>query len=141
MSHPHERLVGWAEHDEFRDLMSRKKRQPRQVRQLDPLGLRTSGDAGTQAGDTLTASFITHQDSVLPVKLNFPPPLADLGSDPSTFDYQWQLLTYAFNLPDPSDFAALRALSLTALKLNPGGSMSPFCDPPTVTSTPHASIR
>ncbi len=108
MSHPHERLVGWAEHDEFRDLMSRKKRQPRQVRQLDPLGLRTSGDAGTQAGDTLTASFITHQDSVLPVKLNFPPPLADLGSDPSTFDYQWQLLTYAFNLPDPSDFAALR---------------------------------
>jgi hypothetical protein len=49
----------------------------------------------------------TFQDSVLPVKLDFPPPLAHLGSDPSTFDYQWQLLTYAFNLPDPAAFPQL----------------------------------
>jgi hypothetical protein len=86
--------------------MGKKKKRPRTVRRLDPLALR--GDTGSdQDGATLTASFITHQDSVLPVKLNFPPPLADLGSDASTFDYQWQLLTYAFNLPNPAAFAAL----------------------------------
>jgi hypothetical protein len=33
------------------------------------------------------------------------------------------------------------ALSLTALKLMPGGSMSPFCEPETVTSTCHSSCR
>ncbi|SON59278.1 hypothetical protein MSIMFI_00761 [Mycobacterium simulans] len=86
--------------------MSKKKKRPRAVRQLDPLGMR-DGSASGQDGGTLTASFITHQDSVLPVKLNFPPPLAHLGSDPLTFDYQWQLLTYAFSLPDPADFPAL----------------------------------
>jgi hypothetical protein len=87
--------------------MSKKKR-PRQVRRLDPLGRHTASAAPAKRdGGTLEASFITHQDSVLPVKLNFPPPLAHLGSDPSTFDYQWQLLTYAFNLPDPADFPEL----------------------------------
>lgn len=89
--------------------MGKKKNRPRQIRRLDPLGLR-KGDAAAQAkhdGGTLEASFITYQDSVLPVKLNFPPSLTHLGSDPSTFDYQWQLLTYAFNLPDPADFPTL----------------------------------
>ena len=88
--------------------MSKKKKRPRQARRLDPLGLHTSGDAqAEQHGGTLEASFITFQDSVLPVKLNFPPPLAHLGTDPSTFDYQWQLLTYAFNLRDPAEFPRL----------------------------------
>src|SRR6185295_152507 len=39
------------------------------------------------------------------------------------------------------DFVAARALSLTALKPRPGGSIMPFCEPPTVTSTPHSSCR
>ncbi|MCA2249957.1 hypothetical protein JF729_19455 [Mycobacterium intracellulare] len=86
--------------------MSKKKKRPRTVRQVDPLGLRRD-TKGMEAGGTMTLTATTFQDSVLPVKLNFPPPLAHLGSDPSTFDYQWQLLTYAFNLPDPSDFPAL----------------------------------
>ncbi|MGH3633295.1 MAG: hypothetical protein ACRDTS_04180 [Mycobacterium sp.] len=55
----------------------------------------------------IKATAITFQDSILPVKLKFPPPLAYLGSDPSTFDYQWQHLTYAFNLPDPANFPRL----------------------------------
>ena len=38
-------------------------------------------------------------------------------------------------------FDAASALSLTALKLMPGGSINPFCEQPTVTSTPHASWR
>lgn len=80
--------------------MSNKKKRHRTVRSIDPLGTRMSGG-------TVTASFITHQDSVLPVRLNFPPPLADLGSDPSTFAYQWQHLTYAFNLPAPSSFPTI----------------------------------
>ena len=105
-SHSRGMLVCWAEHDKVWDLMSKKKKRPRQVRQLKPLF--TSQNTGThQDGGTLKASFITHQDSVLPVKLNFTPPLAHLGSDPSTFDYQWQLLTYAFNLNDPADFPQL----------------------------------
>jgi hypothetical protein len=106
VSHLRERLVGWADHHNGAGLMSKQKKRPRTIRPLDPLGMR--GDAGSDRDtDTLEASFITHQDSVLPVKLNFPPPLAHLGSDPSTFNYQWQLLTYAFNLPDPAEFPAL----------------------------------
>ena len=41
-------------------------------------------------------------------------------------------------------FAALcaaSALSLIALNDRPGGSIRPFCEPPTVTSTPHSSWR
>ena len=38
-------------------------------------------------------------------------------------------------------FAAARAFSETALKPSPGGSMKPFCDPATVTSTFHSSCR
>ncbi|BBU24709.1 hypothetical protein [Mycobacterium xenopi] len=88
--------------------MGKEKKRPRQVRRLDPLGRDTGSAAPAKRdGGTLEASFVTHQDSVLPVKLNFPPPLAHLGSELSTFDYQWQLLTYAFNLPDPADFPAL----------------------------------
>ncbi len=36
---------------------------------------------------------------------------------------------------------AASAFSDTALKLRPAGSIRPFCDPPTVTSTPHSSCR
>src|SRR3982074_3577722 len=36
---------------------------------------------------------------------------------------------------------ASRALALTALKLMPGGSINPFWEPATVTSTPHSSWR
>jgi hypothetical protein len=86
--------------------MSKKKKRPRRVRQLNPLST-SRNTAADQNEDLMQASFITHQDSVLPVKLNFPPPLAHLGSDPTTFDYQWQLLTYAFNLPNPADFPQL----------------------------------
>lgn len=86
--------------------MSRKRKRPRQVRELDPFGL-LDNPAPPKDGGTVTASFVTHQDSVLPVMLNFPPPLAHLGSDPSTFAYQWQHLTYAFNLPDPALFPAI----------------------------------
>ncbi|MNT94057.1 hypothetical protein D3C72_2356650 [compost metagenome] len=38
-------------------------------------------------------------------------------------------------------FATSSALGDTALKLMPGGSMRPFCEPLTVTSTPHSSCR
>jgi len=58
-------------------------------------------------GGTVQFTAKTFHDSVLPVKLRFPPPLAKFGSDPSTFAYQWQLLTYAFNLPDPARFPRL----------------------------------
>ncbi|GAB2653453.1 hypothetical protein ABI214_24130 [Prescottella soli] len=58
-------------------------------------------------GGTVTATFVTHQDSILPVPLKFPPPLAHLAADPSAFEYNWQHLTYAFHLPDPATFAPL----------------------------------
>ena len=43
---------------------------------------------------------------------------------------------------DRGDFAVFEAASafwLMALKLSPGGSISPFCDPASVTSMPHSS--
>ena len=36
---------------------------------------------------------------------------------------------------------AASAFALIALKLRPGGSISPFCDPDSVTSSPHSSWR
>ena len=36
---------------------------------------------------------------------------------------------------------AASAFGETALKDNPGGSIRPFCEPATVTSTPHSSMR
>jgi hypothetical protein len=45
---------------------------------------------------------------------------------------------------DRGSFASLAApiaLSLTALNDRPGGSIKPFCEPATVTSTPHSSCR
>ena len=41
----------------------------------------------------------------------------------------------------PALLLAASAFSDTALKLRPGGSIRPFCEPATVTSTPHSSIR
>ena len=41
----------------------------------------------------------------------------------------------------PAVAEAASALSLTALKPSPGGSIRPFWEPPTVTSTPHSSWR
>ena len=38
-------------------------------------------------------------------------------------------------------FDAASALSETAVNDSPGGSIRPFCEPPTVTSTPHSSCR
>ena len=40
-----------------------------------------------------------------------------------------------------ADLFAASAFSEVALNERPGGSMSPFCEPPTVTSTPHSSWR
>jgi hypothetical protein len=45
------------------------------------------------------------------------------------------------DLGSRADAEASRALALTALKLRPGGSISPFCEPATVTSTRHSSWR
>jgi hypothetical protein len=57
-------------------------------------------------GGTLTTRWITHQDSIVPVPLKFSPPLIERATDPSTFEYNWQHLTYAFDLPDPAEFPA-----------------------------------
>ncbi|GKU39459.1 hypothetical protein [Mycobacterium montefiorense] len=70
-------------------------------------GKREQAMAEDYQGGTVQFNATTFHDSVLPVKLNFRPPLAKFGSDPSTFAYQWQLLTYAFNLPDPARFPRL----------------------------------
>src|ERR1700677_697874 len=40
-----------------------------------------------------------------------------------------------------ADLDAASALSLTALKPSPGGSIRPFCEPAMATSTPHSSCR
>ena len=40
-----------------------------------------------------------------------------------------------------ADFDASIAFGDSALKPRPGGSIRPFCEPVTVTSTPHSSCR
>ena len=44
-------------------------------------------------------------------------------------------------LPPGLSFNAVSEKALAALKDSPGGSIRPFCEPPTVTSTPHSSWR
>ena len=44
-----------------------------------------------------------------------------------------------YDLGKRAEREAASALSLMALKLRPGGSMSPFCEPVSVTSRPHSS--
>jgi hypothetical protein len=41
------------------------------------------------------------------LKVAFPPPYAELAVKPSAFQYQWELMEYAFALPDPSTFPML----------------------------------
>lgn len=54
-------------------------------------------------GGTLKLTVTAWEDTMLPVKLNFPPPLSELAPNPSAFDYNWQQLTYVFDLPNPLD--------------------------------------
>ena len=44
-------------------------------------------------------------------------------------------------MAETGHFAAARARSEIALNERPGGSIRPFCEPATVTSTPHSSAR
>lgn len=50
--------------------------------------------------------MLAWEDSCLPVPLAFPPPLVEYGwSGP--FEYHWQLMTYAFRLPNPAGITPL----------------------------------
>lgn len=60
-----------------------KKNRPR--RRRDPLPEIHNVKRGRD-GRTMKVTAVTFHDSILAVRLNFPPPLAHLGSDPSTFD-------------------------------------------------------
>lgn len=52
----------------------------------------------------MTFKVVSLEDSILPVPLRFPPPYADLSTNPQAFAYNWQLLEHAFHLPKPSSF-------------------------------------
>ncbi len=71
-----------------------------------------TGTRKTDGGKTLSVKSIPLEDTIRPVALKFDPPLASDGTDPTCFDYQWQQLTYLFDLDDPSTFLnVLDALS------------------------------
>lgn len=56
--------------------------------------------------------MVPYENSVQPVQLNFEPPLIEHAVGESHgFRHHWELLTYAFNLPDPGVFPALPALT------------------------------
>ena len=55
---------------------------------------------------TVTFHATSFHDAVLPQPLTFPPPYAELASDPKGFSRFWQFAHYAFNLPDPALFPA-----------------------------------
>ena len=57
---------------------------------------------------TRTFKLIPYENSVQPVPLNFEPPLIEHAvGDNNGFRHHWELLTYAFNLPDPATFPTL----------------------------------
>jgi len=64
-----------------------------------------------------------------------------LGPLPATTATPFRDLTLGRTIPGRSFavFEAASARSDTALNDSPGGSISPFCEPATVTSTPHSS--
>ncbi len=56
--------------------------------------------------------MVPYENSVQPVELNFEPPLIEHAVGESHgFRHHWELLTYAFNLPDPAAFPVLPALA------------------------------
>lgn len=59
-----------------------------------------------------TMKLVSYENSVQPVQLNFEPPLIEYAVGESHgFRHHWELLTYAFNLPDPGAFPALPELA------------------------------
>jgi hypothetical protein len=70
----------------------------------------TSNFVSPLTGDR-TLKMIPFENSVQPVPLNFEPPLIEHAVGESNgFRHHWELLTYAFNLPDPGAFPALPGL-------------------------------
>lgn len=56
--------------------------------------------------------IVPYENSVQPVHLNFEPPLIEHAvGDSHGFLHHWELLTYAFNLPDPAEFPVLPSLA------------------------------
>jgi hypothetical protein len=56
--------------------------------------------------------MVPYENFVQPVQLNFEPPLIEHAvGDRHGFRHHWELLTYAFNLPDPAAFPRLPALA------------------------------
>ena len=57
-------------------------------------------------------TMVPYENSVQPVPLNFEPPLIEHAFGESNgFRHHWELLTYAFNLPDPGVFPVLPGLT------------------------------
>ncbi|MBY6413304.1 hypothetical protein HQ346_16520 [Rhodococcus sp. BP-252] len=54
--------------------------------------------------NSITVNAVPYEDSILPVALQFEPPLIEYSTNADAFRYQWQKLTYAFDLPDPASF-------------------------------------
>lgn len=55
----------------------------------------------------VVVNFTPLEDTIHPVKLNFPVPLEEKTDNPEGFKFHWEKLTYAFQLPDPAQFPAL----------------------------------
>ncbi|WP_157792741.1 hypothetical protein [Rhodococcus opacus] len=58
-------------------------------------------------GESASLQMISYEDSIHPVDLRFDPPLIEHGLNASAFRYQWEKLTYMFDLPDPASFPKL----------------------------------
>ncbi|CAH0189921.1 hypothetical protein [Rhodococcoides fascians] len=65
---------------------------------------RLIGATPDRASDKVVVDFMPIEDTIHPVKLNFPIPLVDKALDPKGFRFHWEKLTYAFQLPDPAQF-------------------------------------
>jgi hypothetical protein len=50
---------------------------------------------------------VSFESLALPQALRFRPPLVEVARNPMGFNFEWQLLTYVFDLPNPFEFPAL----------------------------------
>ncbi|TQR88431.1 hypothetical protein D8S82_02280 [Mycobacterium hodleri] len=59
-----------------------------------------------------TLKLVPYENSIQPVPLNFEPPLIEHAvGEKHGFRHHWELLTYAFSLPDPAAFPVLPELT------------------------------
>lgn len=58
----------------------------------------------------VTLHAVSFEDMAIRKPLRFPPPMIALAHRDDSYDFQWHLIQYAFDMADPTSFAPLQVL-------------------------------